>query len=178
MEPHPLQLDIFGRMPGAEMPPKHAVPSVDLKSVMAGIRTQSRRPRMAFHLLTLLASISREDGRIGAEVLQPEGARVPLRQHLAELLLELTALDPETARPSALRDKRMAQDHSKTRADLLASRLTIVSREMNALSRAGLVELVYQGFRVNARHPGGRRLADYRIRPELRASLKVPAVRR
>lgn len=170
------QIDLFSTKTDAVSAPEgETIERMRLEVIMERIRANSDRPRLTYQVLTMLASLSRKDGRIGEKVKLKDGVGwEPVRDHIARALLQLTRINPADAKDSSVRTRRLEEGPTKAEENMLASRKTIVSRAMVALEKAGLIRIVYRGHTVDRNNRGGGRYADYMLEPSVRAVVRAP----
>lgn len=136
----------------------------------------SKRPRYAYMLLTLIADVTKTNGRAGPFVV--EGNRsTPLRDWLCDALTPMGGRDPKR---QALKEKvhaelqqlgRLPQDNAQAAAliddevrdRVRASGKTNLSRAVTELVNAGLLKRHYQGYCVDHQNRGAQRQAVYTL---------------
>lgn len=163
---------------------------MDMPTMMEALAQNSARPRYAFMVLNLIASIAGPDGRAGPLVVT-DGTAATIRDWLCDALAPMGSRDP---RRQALADRVKSELWSAGRlpADAAAAKTIIddelrqrirtagkanVSRAVSDLVRAGLLHRHYQGYRVDHYNRGARRQAVYTLSRVARELLQTATVR-
>lgn len=166
-------------------------PPIDMPSMMEALAQNSARPRYAFMVLNLIASIAGPDGRAGPLVVT-DGSAATIRDWLCDALAPMGSRDP---RRKALADRVKSELVSDGRlpADAVAAKTIIddelrqrvrtagranVSRAVSDLVRAGMLHRHYQGYRVDHYNRVARRQAVYTLSRVARELLQTATVGR
>lgn len=165
-------------------------PPIDMPSMMETLAQNSARPRYAFMVLNLIASIAGPDGKAGPLVVT-DGSAATIRDWLCDALAPMGSRDP---RRQALVDRVLSELASDGRlpVDAAAAKTIVdeelrrrirtagkanVSRAVSDLVRAGMLHRHYQGYRVDHYNRGARRQAVYTLSRVARELLQAARVR-
>lgn len=165
-------------------------PPVNMPTMMEALAQNSARPRYAFMVLNLIASIAGPDGRAGPLVVT-DGTAATIRDWLCDALAPMGSRDPRR-QALAARVKSELWSTGRLPTDAVAAKTIIddelrqrirtagkanVSRAVSDLVRAGLLHRHYQGYRVDHYNRGARRQAVYTLSRVARELLQTARVR-
>ena len=165
-------------------------PPVNMPTMMEALAQNSARPRYAFMVLNLIASIAGPDGRAGPLVVT-DGSAATIRDWLCDALAPMGSRDPrrlalaDRVQSELFIDGRLPADAAAAKTiidDELRQRIRTagkanVSSAVSDLVRAGLLHRHYQGYRVDHYNRGARRQAVYTLSRVARELLQTATVR-
>jgi len=151
--------------------------SLNLPALIERIANASPRPRYAFMVLNLIATVANSNSGSAGPYVVDQDRKVPLRDWLCDSLVPMAKRDArrlaivEEVRASLDRMKMLPSDaeaaerlvEDEVRARVRRSGRCNVSRAVSDLVRAGLLRRHYQGFRVDHHNRGAQREAVYTI---------------
>ncbi len=158
---------------------------LDMPSLMEALAQNSARPRYAFMVLNLIASIAGPDGRAGPFIVT-DGAAKSIRDWLCDALAPMGSRDPrrqaladrvrsELKRKGSLPENAAAAEaiiEDELHQRIRASGKTNVSRAVTDLVRVGMLHRHYQGYRVDHCNRGAQRQAVYTLSSDARNLLQ------
>lgn len=168
------QADLFEVAPIEQV---HSPDRLHLPGLIERIAAVSTRPRYAFMVLNLIATIAgKNSGSAGPYVLEGDH-RIAMRDWLCDALVPMAQRDARRlsivtqVRAALVEDNilpadpheaaRIIDEHVRTR--IRHSGRCNVSRAVSDLVRAGLIRRHYQGYRVDHQNRGAQREAVYTI---------------
>lgn len=134
-----------------------------ISALPALLASSCDRPRFAFIVFQLLASVADDTGTVGPFVPNGKGS-LPVRDWLAGQLLPMCVQSRRSPTPPP--------DQENT----LAAARTNVSRVVSSLVRAGLLERHYAGYATNHVNRGGGRHVVYVIKPPPESAPLLPQI--